>query len=417
MVQIATAGNKGKGVRSDCFVTLELTESGGIQLELESKVIVMYGDSIRKESLEILDFFGVKNASVKIEDSGAISLVLAARLEAAIKKVITTEKSWLPAMLDENHYTTSKERNRFSRLYLPGNTPSLMINAGIHKPNGIILDLEDAVAPDKKDEARFLVRNALCGIDFYGAERMVRINQGERGLEDLEYIIPYNVNLILLPKCETTDQIHAVNNKITDIVTRHASPVTSDSSPVTRHASRVTWLMPIIESALGVINAYAIASCADNITSLAIGLEDYTADLGTRRTVEGTESFFARSMVVNAARAAGIQPIDSVFSDVGDMEGLRQNVLRSKALGFDGMGCIHPRQIVVIHETFAPTPDEIEKAKKIVFAFHRAQEQGLGVVSLGTKMIDPPVVKRALNTINLALKMNKLAENWRETYA
>jgi len=417
MVQIATAGNKGKGVRSDCFVTLELTESGGIQLELESKVIVMYGDSIRKESLEILDFFGVKNASVKIEDSGAISLVLAARLEAAIKKVITTEKSWLPAMLDENHYTTSKERNRFSRLYLPGNTPSLMINAGIHKPNGIILDLEDAVAPDKKDEARFLVRNALCGIDFYGAERMVRINQGERGLEDLEYIIPYNVNLILLPKCETTDQIHAVNNKITDIVTRHASPVTSDSSPVTRHASRVTWLMPIIESALGVINAYAIASCADNITSLAIGLEDYTADLGTRRTVEGTESFFARSMVVNAARAAGIQPIDSVFSDVGDMEGLRQNVLRSKALGFDGMGCIHPRQIVVIHETFAPTPEEIEKAKKIVFAFHRAQEQGLGVVSLGTKMIDPPVVKRALNTINLALKMNKLAENWRETYA
>ena len=430
MVQIATAGNKGKGVRSDCFVTLELTESGGIQLELESKVIVMYGDSIRKESLEILDFFGIKNASVKIEDSGAISLVLAARLEAAIKKVITTEKSWLPAMLDENHYTTSKERNRFSRLYLPGNTPSLMINAGIHKPNGIILDLEDAVAPDKKDEARFLVRNALCGIDFYGAERMVRINQGERGLEDLEYIIPYNVNLILLPKCETAEQVHAVNNKITDIVTRHASHVTSNSSRVPRPASHVTsnssrvtrhasraWLMPIIESALGVINAYAIASCADNITSLAIGLEDYTADLGTRRTVEGTESFFARSMVVNAARAAGIQPIDSVFSDVGDMEGLRQNVLRSKALGFDGMGCIHPRQIVVIHETFAPTPEEIEKAKKIVFAFHRAQEQGLGVVSLGTKMIDPPVVKRALNTINLALKMNKLAENWRETYA
>jgi len=174
--------------------------------------------------------------------------------------------------------------------------------------------------------------------------------------------------------------------------------------------------MPIIESALGVINAYAIASCADNIVALAIGLEDYTADLGTRRTAEGTESFFARSMVVNASRAAGIQPIDSVFSDVGDMDGLRQNVLRSKALGFDGMGCIHPRQIAVIHETFAPTPEEIEKAKKIVFAFHKAQEKGLGVVALGTKMIDPPVVKRALNTINLALKMNKLAENWRETY-
>jgi citrate lyase subunit beta/citryl-CoA lyase len=174
--------------------------------------------------------------------------------------------------------------------------------------------------------------------------------------------------------------------------------------------------MPIIESALGVINAYPIASFSENIVSIAIGLEDYTADLGTRRTAEGLESFFARSCVVNAARAAGIQPIDSVFSDVGDMEGLRENVLRSKALGFDGMGCIHPRQIVVIHETFAPTPDEIEKAKKIVYAFHKAQEQGLGVVALGTKMIDPPVVKRALNTINLALKMNKLNENWREFY-
>jgi citrate lyase subunit beta / citryl-CoA lyase len=400
---IATTGNKGKGVRSDCFVTLELTDLGGIQLQVESKVAVMYGDNIRRETLEILDFFGIKHARVTIEDSGALSLVIAARLEAAIKKLISTEKNWLPSMLEENRYSTARDRNRFSRLYLPGNTPSLMINAGVHKPDGIILDLEDAVAPDKKDEARFLVRNALCGIDFYGAERMVRINQGARGIEDLNYIIPYNVNLILLPKCETPEQLQAVSDQIRKIQQKH-----NQTNPV--------WIMPIVESALGVINAFAIAGFSGNTVALAIGLEDYTADLGTRRTAEGSESFFARSMVVNAARAAGIQPIDSVFSDVGDMEGLRLNVLRSKSLGFDGMGCIHPRQIVVIHETFAPTPDEIEKAKKIVFAFHKAQEQGLGVVALGTKMIDPPVVKRALNTINLALKMNKLAENWRESY-
>ena len=404
MGTIATAGNKGKGVRSDCFVTIEITDQGGIQLKVESKVAVMYGETIRKEAMDILDFFGVNNANVTVEDSGALSFVIAARLEAAIKKLIPTEKSWLSALIDENRYTTAKDRNRFSRLYLPGNSPSLMINAGIHKPDGIILDLEDAVAPDKKDEARFLVRNALCAVDFYGAERMVRINQGERGLGDLDYIIPHNVNLVLLPKCEHADQVQAVNDKIREIAGRQSSVV----NPV--------WIMPIIESALGVINAYSIASSAGNVVAVAIGLEDYTADLGTRRTAEGQESFFARSMVVNAARAAGIQPIDSVFSDVGDMEGLRQNVLRSKALGFDGMGCIHPRQIGMIHETFAPSPEEIEKAKKIVFAFHKAQEQGLGVVALGTKMIDPPVVKRALNTINLALKMNKLAENWRELY-
>ncbi|HNY03864.1 MAG TPA: aldolase/citrate lyase family protein [Bacteroidales bacterium] len=403
MGEIAVTGNKGKGIRSDCFVTLETRDAGGIDLQVESKVAVMYGESIRREAMEMLAYFGVENASVKIEDSGALSLVIAARLEAAIRKVMVTEKVRPPALMKENTYSTTRDRNRFSRLYLPGNTPSLMINAGIHKPDGIILDLEDAVAPDKKDEARFLVRNALCAINFYGAERMVRINQGERGLDDLDYIIPYNVNLVLVPKCEKPEYLLAVNDRIDKILKKN-----NLNGPV--------WLMPIIESALGVINAYAIASCAPNVVAMAIGLEDYTADLGTRRTAEGTESFFARSMVVNACRAAGIQPIDSVFSDVADMEGLRQNVLRSRALGFDGMGCIHPRQITVIHDTFAPTPDEIGRAKKIVSAFHKAQEQGLGVVSLGTKMIDPPVVKRALNTINLAVKMKKLEENWRESY-
>jgi citrate lyase subunit beta/citryl-CoA lyase len=194
-----------------------------------------------------------------------------------------------------------------------------------------------------------------------------------------------------------------VDKKIQELCNRHKL-----SNPI--------WIMPIIESALGVMNAFSIASAAENVVALAIGLEDYTADIGTRRTTEGSESLFARSMIVNAARAAGIQPIDSVFSDVGDMEGLAGNVRRSKALGFDGMGCIHPRQIRVIHETFAPSKEEIEKAKKIVTAFHEAEEKGLGVVALGSKMIDPPVVKRALNTIRLAVKMNKLDQNWRESH-
>ena len=403
MGAIATTGNKGKTIRSDCFVTLELKDGGGIDLQLESKVAVMYGESIKSLAVNILEFFGILNAGLKIEDSGALPLILSARIEAAIKKLISSDKEYLPELLSQNKYSTTRDRNRFSRLYLPGNTPNLMINAGIHKPDGIILDLEDAVAPDKKDEARFLIRNALRAIDFYGAERMVRINQGDRGLNDLDYIIPHNVNLILLPKCETANQIFAVNTKIDQIREKY-----SINDPV--------WIMPIIESALGVINSYSIASAAENVVSIAIGLEDYTADLGTKRTTEGNESFFARSMVVNAARAAGIQPIDSVFSDVGDMDGLKQTVLRSKSMGFDGMGCIHPRQIRVIHENFTPSSDEIDKAKKIVFAYHKAIESGLGVVSLGTKMIDPPVVKRALNTINLSVKMGKLSENWREVY-
>jgi len=403
MGEMIFTGNKGKGVRSDCFVSLELTNQGGIQLELDSKVAVMYGEDIKRLVFEIFHFFEINDVRIKIEDSGALPLVIAARIEAAINQTGKVGTEFLFPMLPVNQNATAKDRNRFSRLYLPGNTPSLMINAGIHKPDGIILDLEDAVSPDKKDEARYLVRNALRNIDFYGSERMVRINQGERGIADLNYVIPHHVNLILLPKCEKPEQVRDINDQIKKIQKKHKT-----NDPV--------WIMPIIESAMGVINAFAIATAAENVVSLAIGLEDYTADIGTGRTQEATESLFARSMVVNAARAAGIQPIDSVFSDVADTEGLRKNVLRSKAMGFDGMGCIHPRQIRVIHETFAPTTVEIEKAKKIVFAFLKAQEKGLGVVALGTKMIDPPVVKRAVNTINLAIKMNKLAENWRETY-
>ena len=170
--------------------------------------------------------------------------------------------------------------------------------------------------------------------------------------------------------------------------------------------------MPIIESAKGVMHTYAIASASDKVSSLAIGLEDYTADLGVRRTAEGTESFFARTTLVNAAVAAGIQAIDSVFSDVSDMEGLKKNVQISKSLGFNGMGCIHPRQIRVIHENFAPDTVEIEKAMKIYLAFLDAKAKGLGVVSLGTKMIDAPVVKRAEKVIQLAVDMGKLKKDW-----
>lgn len=399
----ATAGNKGKSVRSDCFIELEITTQNGIEINLTSKVKALFGNQIRKEIKDILSFYEIKNAKVTIEDSGAIPLVIAARMEACIKKLIDADKEYLLPFLPENNYSTIREMNRFSRLYLPGNTPSLMINAGIHHPEGIILDLEDAVAFDKKFEARFLVRNALRGINFYGAERMVRINQIPKGIDDLSYIIPHNVNLILIPKCESAEQIHLLNEKIDQLKKQH-------------NISNDIWLMPIIESTMGVLKSLEIATSAPNIVAMAIGLEDYTADLGTKRTNEASESFFARSMMVNACRAAGIQPIDSVFSDVADMEALKQNVLKSKALGFDGMGCIHPRQIKVIQEYFGPDEAEIEKAKKIVNAFILATEQGLGVVSLGSKMIDPPVVKRAERTIKLALSMNKLAENWRDEF-
>jgi citrate lyase subunit beta/citryl-CoA lyase len=400
-IQTAQSGNTGDGVRSDCFVTLEMKKSGGIRISLRSKVESMFGNSIRTLAQEILHFFEIEHAQLSIIDTGALPFVVAARVEAAVKKIIKTDKSFLLPVIPENMSQTRRDIFRFSRLYLPGNTPRLMINAGIHRPNGLILDLEDAVAPEKKYEARFIVRNALRNLNFYGAERMVRINQVPLGLEDLDFIVPHCVNLILVPKCESKKQIDQVNERIAGL-------------KMENNINHEIWLMPIIESALGVMKAYEIATAASNIVSLAIGLEDYTADLGTRRTYEGTESFFARSMIVNAAKAAGIQPIDSVFSDISDMDALKENVKRSKALGFEGMGCIHPRQIKVIHVNFAPDQVEIDKARKIVHAFYKAKEQGLGVVSLGSKMIDAPVVKRAQKGVDLAISLGLLNENWRE---
>jgi citrate lyase subunit beta/citryl-CoA lyase len=386
MTKIGTAGNYNDKVRSDCKISLELTNSGGNNIELQSKVKKLYGNSILKLASNILEYFDIKNSKLLIQDKGALDFVIAARIEAAIKKIIKTQKEYLLEQLEQNTLKTQKDRFRLTRLYLPGNTPKLMINAGIHKPNGIILDLEDSVAPEKKFEARILVRNALRNVDFYGAERMVRINQLPLGIEDLQTIIPQKPNMILLPKCESAEQVKEIQEKIDQLKTDRDFPI---------------WIMPIIESALGVEKAYEIATASPFVAALAIGLEDFTADLGVARTQQATESFYARTRIINACKAANIQPIDSVFSDISDMDALQKNVEMSKALGFEGMGCIHPRQIKIIHKAFRPSDEEIEKAKKIVEAFNEAQKKGLGVVALGSKMIDPPVVKRAIQTLKL----------------
>ncbi|MDA3822834.1 MAG: CoA ester lyase, partial [Bacteroidales bacterium] len=327
--------------------------------------------------------------------SGALPHVIAARLEAAIKQVSNTRKEYLLDSLNSNKVASTKDSFRMSRLYLPGNSPAMMINAAIHNPDGIILDLEDSVAPDRKDEARILVRNAVRNIDFGKAERMVRINQLPLGLEDVAVIASQDVDLLLIPKCEEAWQVKEVEKVV---------KITLDNN----NSDREIFFMPIIESALGVENAFSIAKASKYVVALAIGLEDFTADLGVPRTEEGKESFYARTRVVNACKAARIQPIDSVYSDVGNMEGLLENVRNSRSLGFEGMGCIHPGQIRVIHEGFMPAQEELEKALMIVEAFQDAKSKGLGVVSLGSKMIDAPVVKRAEQTIELAKRFKLL---------
>jgi citrate lyase subunit beta / citryl-CoA lyase len=381
--QRGEAGRRGRDVRSDCWISVELTDAGGIELALASKVEALFGASIRTGLTAILERAGVTNARVQIEDQGAVPWVLEARLEAALRRVgVTPEADVRPPRSAPAAKGTARDRPRRSRLYLPGNEPKFMINAGLHGPDAVILDLEDSVHPAEKDAARLLVRNALRCVDFQGAERMVRVNQLPRGLEDLDDVVPEAPDVILVPKVERAEDVLEVHARI-----EAACEDAGIDTPV--------WIMPILESARGIENAWAVASAADTVIALTIGVEDYTADLGVVKTPEGTETAWARSRLVNAARAAGVQAIDSVFGDVADEDGLRAWAVRARAMGFEGMGCIHPRQIRIIHEAFAPTRAEIDKALAVVAAFEDAEAKGLGVVSLGTKMIDRPVVLRA----------------------
>lgn len=390
--RIDEAGHSGPDVRSDLHVRLEPRHRGGVEVDLQSRVEPYYGESIRRQAEEVLEALNVRHATLLIHDEGALPFVISARIEAAARRAGLGEGTRVLPLQVALPTASARDRLRRSRLYLPGSEPKYFINAALHGSDAIILDLEDSVHASEKDAARLLVRNALRAVDFLKCERMVRINQLPLGLKDLEEIVPESPDLILIPKVETPDQVIAVDRCIEQIKADYG-------------IARPVWLMPILESALGIENAFAIATARAQIVALTIGLEDYTADLGVVKTSSGTESLYARQRVVNAAHAAGLQAIDSVFGDIADLDGLRAWGLNSRALGFEGMGCVHPVQVAVIHETFAPTTAEIEKARCIVAAFEDARAKGLGVVSLGSKMIDPPVVERAQKLMSRAQSM------------
>ena len=388
------AGHCGRDVRSDLHVAIEARDSAGLEITMQSRVAPYYGDSILAQARQVLEVFGIKHARVEIRDEGALPFTISARIETAARRAglglgrkSSPEKLALPE-------PSPRDRLRRSRLYLPGSEPKYFINASLHGPDAIILDLEDSVHYAEKDAARILVRNTLRAVDFGKCERMVRINQLPIGLEDLAEIVPESPDLVLLPKTEHPEQVAETDRMIGELKGRYG-------------ITRPIWLMPILESALGIENATAIAQASKNVVALTIGLEDFTADLGVAKTAEGHESLYARSRLINSARASGVQAIDSVFGDVGNLDGLRSRAENSRALGFEGMGCIHPGQIPVIHSAFAPSQAEIDKALKIVAAFDEAQQRGLGVVSLGSKMIDPPVVRRAQKLVELAKRMGK----------
>ena len=277
-------------------------------------------------------------------------------------------------------------------MFIPGNNPSMMQDAYIYHPDSIMLDLEDSVTMAEKDAARMLVHNALKTIDYGNIERVVRINplNTPYGKKDVEAVVKGGVDVIRMPKTETADEVREVEAEI--------ERVEKELGCVGR-----TQIMAAIESALGIVNAYDIATASKRMMGIALGAEDYSANLKTQRTKEGTELQLARETIVVAARAAGIDALDTVFSNLNDMEAFRNEVELIKRMGFDGKSIINPRQIEIINEVFAPKEKDIEKARTILDAIKEAAEKGSGVIAVNGKMVDRPVVIRAQRTIDLAI--------------
>lgn len=281
---------------------------------------------------------------------------------------------------------------RRSMLFLPGNNPNMLINGNCLGSDAVIFDLEDAVSPAEKDAARILVRNTMRYMDFRGCEIIVRINSIDTPYwkKDLDEILPCKPGLILLPKTGTAADALVADAYMSEVEAKLGLE------------QNTVGLMPLIETAMGVENAFAIASCSSRVKALFLGAEDLTADLQCKRTKEGREIEYARTRLVVAARAAGVDVYDTPFTDVNDDEGIWTDAQLAKALGFTGKASISPRHVEVINAVFSPTQQEVDYAYEVMEAIELAKQQGKGAIALRGKMIDAPIVARAERTIAMA---------------
>ena len=279
-----------------------------------------------------------------------------------------------------------------SLLFLPGNNPNMLINADCLGADGVIFDLEDAVSPEEKDAARILVRNTLKFMDFKGLKTVVRINSVDTDFwkKDVETILPFKPDFILLPKTSGVSDIFALEGFMSDV--EKELSLENES----------TKIIALIETALGVENAFSIAASSKRVKALFLGAEDLTADLGCERTKEGKEIEYSRGRLVVAAKAAGVDVYDTPFTDVNDDEGAIADAETAKGFGFTGKASISPRHVEIINNVFSPKPEEIDYAYQVIETIELAKQQGKGAVSLRGKMIDAPIVERAKKTIALA---------------
>ncbi len=408
-LQSATAGTRGPNTRQDCWVEVRWAEGPLVSpekekapaaqppatapaptIEVATSQASLNEDSIHKVAEQTLAALDAGCLSIRIDDCGAAPFTIMARIEAAVMRlreaIISTA---LPPTRPEIHYRSSRDRIRRTRLFVPGSTPKFFAKAASCNPDVVILDLEDGVVPQERDAARLLIRNALRTVDFRGAEKTVRINPLPLGLEDIGAVAPHGVHTLLLSKTEDPAEVVEIDRAVKQALKDHGQEAE-------------VYLVPSIETARGGFRALEIAEASPRVVGLSLGLEDYVNDIGAEHTPERRESLWFTGQVLNAARAAGVQPLGSVYTGIQDLGGLARYAQDFQKLGFEGLACIHPSQVPVINRAFSPSPQQVAKAQRIVDAFEQAAAAGTGAISLDGKLVDLAVVELARRVLRRA---------------
>lgn len=381
-----TSGSDAKG---DCLVHAKPAETSHIEIKTKAQALV--GRGVRAVVEKTLASYGSPNLHFTVEDYGSLDYVLAARTETAVRELLSLDAVPLDGAI--SRVASPADRPRRSRLYAPGNNPRLLAGIEVHGADCVLLDLEDSVPLSEKASARILVKHALASIAF-PEDVWVRINPLDSGGEaDVREVLLGKPHGLCLPKAESADDVARLSELLDNVEAEYG---------IERGFTKI---LPIIETAIGVLHCAEIAAADARIVMVAFGAEDYTRDVGALRSRRSL--LFARSMIVAAATAADIQSSDTVYADLSDPEGLASESSLARELGFDGKGAINPRQLASIHAAFSPSEEELAYARRVVDAAEQAEQSGSGAVALEGKMVDLPVLERARRTLKYASLLSK----------
>ena len=380
------AGSEAKG---DCLIAAESADI--LQIEIKTKVQALVAQGIQMVVEGVLAQYGSPDLAVTVQDFGSLDYVLAARTETAIRNALSLDAAPLETSVQRS--ATASDRLRRSRLYAPGNNPRLLAGIDVHGADCVLLDLEDSVPVSEKASARVLVKHLLAAIAF-PQDVWVRMNSLDAGGElDVREVLHGHPHGLCLPKAESAD----------DVI--HLSKLLDEVEAAYGIEPGFTRIMPIIETACGVLRCEEITTADPRIVMVAFGAEDFTRDAGAIRS--NNSLLFARSMIVAAATVAGIQASDTVFADLNDADGLAAETALARELGFDGKGAINPRQLTTIHRAFSPTEDELAYAARVVEAADAAEREGSGALALDGKMVDKPVLERAKRVLKYGERLSQ----------